>query len=330
MEKETSKNIRLGLLVTIGTVFLIIAMYLIGDKQNLFGSTSRITATFRNVNGLAIGNNVRFGGINVGTVESIEIANDTTISVVMLIQNEAMQHIKKNALASIGTDGLMGNKLININSAETSAEPIEDGDKIKSMKPIETDEMLRTLNRTNEDIAVIVKNLKLITSKVNSPNSLWSILMDTVIANNLKQAVVNVKLTSSRSAIVVGDLSSIVKDVKAGKGSVGALLTDTTFASDMKQTIVNIRIVSDSLAYLTGDFRKIADKINKGDGAIGTLLTDTTFVHNLNQSMINIKKGSKGFDESMEAAKRSILLRSYFKKKEKKEKESKKKKEETK
>ena len=160
MSSQSLRNTKLGLLVAIGTLFLIVAMYLIGDKQNLFGDTFKISADFNNVNGLTEGNNVRFGGINVGTIESVKITSDTTIRVVMLIEKESQDFIKKNSLASVGTDGLMGNKLININSVSFPSESVQEGDVIGTLRPIETDEMIRTLNRTNEDIAVIVHNLK--------------------------------------------------------------------------------------------------------------------------------------------------------------------------
>lgn len=314
MAKDDSKKTRVGLLVTIGTALLIITMYLIGDKQNIFGSTFNISANFHNVNGLMVGNNVRFNGINVGTIRHIEIINDSTIQVEMTIENKVREYIKKNTLASVGTDGLMGNKLINLNFSKAESEPIEDGDVLESLKPIETDEMLRTLNRTNEEIGVIVKNLRLITQKVNSPNTLWNLLMDTVVAENVKAAIVNFKITSGQSAVITGDLSSIVRDIKSGKGSVGALLTDTSFAHQLSQTIVNINLVSDSLAYITGDLKNITTKVKNGDGAIGTLLMDTTFVHNLNESLLNIKNGTKGFDDNMEALKHNFLLRKYYKK----------------
>lgn len=315
MAEDNGKNIRVGLFVSIGTILFIVAMYMIGAKQNLFGSTFRISANFHNVNGLSVGNNVRFGGINVGTIKSIEIINDSTIRVDMMIENDVKEFIKKNTLASVGTDGLMGNKLVNLNSVAGESETIEEDDVIQSLRPIETDEMIRTLNRTNEDVAVIVKNLRLITQKVNSPNTLWSILMDTVVAENVKNAIVNIKLTTNRTAIITGDLSNIVTDVKNGKGTVGALLTDTSFAKNLNQTIVKINKISDTIAYISGDFKNVSTKVRNGDGVIGTILMDTSFVHNLNQSMLNIRNGSQKLDENMEALKHTMFLRKYYKKK---------------
>ena len=67
-----------------------------------------------------IGNNVRFAGIDVGTVQRIEIISDTLVKVTMVLDNKVLKFIHKNAVASVGTDGLMGNKLININSQSIS------------------------------------------------------------------------------------------------------------------------------------------------------------------------------------------------------------------
>jgi phospholipid/cholesterol/gamma-HCH transport system substrate-binding protein len=317
MAKETSKNIRLGLFVVVGTAFLIFALYLIGVKQNLFGSTFRLRAQFHNVNGLMPGNNVRFTGIDVGTVEKVDIINDSTVNVTMVIEDKVQGFIKKNATAIVGTDGLMGNKLVNINPSNEESPSVEDGDLLKTRNPVGTDDMMRTLNVTNENVKDITNEMKQIVQKLNRPNTLWSILMDTVVAENVKQAIVNIKVTGERTAIITGDLSRIVKDVRSGKGTVGALLTDTAFSTQLHQSIVNIKLISDSLALVTGDLHYITSTVKSGKGTVGTLLMDTTFVSNLNKSMENIKSGTKGFDEDMEALKHNILLRNYFKKKEK-------------
>lgn len=257
MANETSKNIRVGLFVMIGTAFLIFALYLIGAKQNLFGSTFRLKAQFKNVNGLMAGNNVRFTGIDVGTVESVDILNDTTVNVTMVIEDKVQEFIKKNATAAVGTDGLMGNKLININAGDGMAPPVEDGDQLNATIAVSTDEMLKTLAITNENVKDITIDLKTIAARLNSPNSVWNILMDTVVAENVKEAIVNIKLTGARTALVAGDLSRIVSDIRAGKGSVGALITDPSYAQGLKQSIVNIQLLTDSLAIVSGDLHYI-------------------------------------------------------------------------
>ena len=123
MRNKKVDNAKVGLLVLLGLVFLVLTLYMIGKNRNLFGSTFTIKAVLNNVNGLVPGNNVRFKGIDVGTVKSITVANDTAIYVIMTIDKNMKPYIKKNAIASVGTDGLMGNKLININSDSAPSEP---------------------------------------------------------------------------------------------------------------------------------------------------------------------------------------------------------------
>jgi phospholipid/cholesterol/gamma-HCH transport system substrate-binding protein len=318
MANESARNIRLGIFVISGTTLLIAALYLIGNKQNLFGSTFSISAEFYNVNGLMKGNNVRFSGIDVGTVESVKIINDSSVRVVMVIEKNIQTYIKKNALASLGTDGLMGNKLVNINSVKQPAEYVEEGDVLKTLKPLEMDEMVRTLNVTNENIKVISSNLRNITDKINSKNSLWNLLMDTVVAENVKTAVVNLRLTSNNAVLITGNIKGLSENLKQGKGSIGALITDTTLAYRINQTVVKLERLSDTAAIISGDLSVLVKRLKMGKGSMGVLLNDTTLVHDLNKSIRSIDKGATSFDENMEALKYSWPFKKYFRKKGKK------------
>lgn len=314
MAQNASKNIRVGIFVLIGTGLLIFSLYLIGTKQNLFGSTFHLKAQFHHVNGLMPGNNVRFTGIDVGTVKSVEIINDTIVNVIMVIENKVKVFIKKNATATVGTDGLMGNKLININPSNQNSPSVDDGDVLRTKNPLGTDDMMRTLSITNENVKDITMNLKHIVQKLNSPNTLWNILMDTVVADNAKKAVFQIKLTGERTAEASGELKQIIKDVKQGKGSIGQLIKDTTMVKQLDKSMLNIKQISDSLTLVVGDIHYLSQKIINGKGAIGKILTDTAFANNMNQGMIHIKNGSKHLEENLMALKHSILFRKYFKK----------------
>ncbi len=318
MSKEIGRNVGLGIFVSVGTLFLMVILYMMGEKKDFFRSSFKISSEFHNVNGLIAGNNVRFGGINVGTVESVEINTDSTILVVMVIEDKDKKFLKKDAIASIGTDGLMGNKLININSSGIAGSAlIEENDKLAALRPIESDEMLRTLNTTNDNIKYISSDLRKMTQKINSRNTLWSLLTDTVVAENVKQAIVNIKLTGSRSAIITGDLRNIVQHIKEGKGFAGTLLTDTSMSGKLEQTMIKLDKVGDKMAVITGDLSNISKRINNGEGAIGMLVMDTTFVRDLKSALKNVNGGAEGFKDNMDALKHNIFLRKYFRKKEK-------------
>ena len=81
MKNSNTQNLRLGIFVILGIAIFVAAIYFIGNRQNLFGNNSVIISVFKDVSGLQRGNNVRFAGVNVGTVKDIEIINDTSIAV---------------------------------------------------------------------------------------------------------------------------------------------------------------------------------------------------------------------------------------------------------
>lgn len=311
---EISKNIKVGFFVLIGTGLLIIALYLIGTKQNLFGSTFELQAKFKNVNGLTPGNNVRFTGIDIGTVKRVEIINDSTVNVIMLIEDKVQVFIKKNAVASVGTDGLMGNKLINISSSDINAPVVEDGDNILTVNAIGTDQMMRTLDVSNQNIKDITEDIKIIASRLNKPNTLWTILGDTTVAQTLKQAITNINTTGEKASLIAGDLRGIMIDVKSGKGTVGKLLRDTSLSQRLNKTMVNIQAISDTFAIISSNLKSVSEKLKDGNGAVGTVFSDTAFKNNLNLSMLNIKYSATNFNENMEALRYSWPFKKYFKK----------------
>ena len=112
MEKTTSQKIRLGLFVILGLVIFILAVYYIGNKRQMFGKTEHLTAIFTNVSGLKLGNNVRYSGINVGTIDNITITSDTTVQVEFIVQKEVQKFVRKDSRAGIGSEGLMGDKVL--------------------------------------------------------------------------------------------------------------------------------------------------------------------------------------------------------------------------
>lgn len=316
MTQEVNRNLKLGAAVLAGTIAIIAALYYIGSQQQLFGSTIKIRASFNNVNGLRRGNSVRFTGIDIGTVESIEITTDTSVIVVMVIDSDMQRFIRKNAVAVIGTDGVMGNKLVNINPSPGKAPVIEDGDMLKTIKAVEMDATVRMLNNTSENINVISSDLREITQKLNSEQSLLNLMLDQTVADNVKTAIAHFKTTGEHTATLTGDLRELVKEVQAGKGAVGLMLTDTTFRSGFSHTLVNIHSLSDSLAVISGDFNELSEKLQNGEGFLGLLLTDTLTAQRLESILQNLENGSGNFNTNM------INLQKKWPFKEKKKKSS--------
>lgn len=304
----------------LGLILLVGALYLIGDKRNLFGETILLKAEFEEVNGLMKGNNVRYVGIDVGTVSDVRILNDSVVLVEMTIEAEATSFIRTNALASIGSDGLMGNKLVNIQAAPGKAPYIKEGDVIQAIAPLDTDEIMRTLSRTNDDMSTIAQNLKSITQKIEEENMIWNLLGDSAMAVSIKNTIRNVDYTSAELTQITKTFREISEDVKGGKGTVGKLLTDTSFMVKLDNTLLGIQNVTDSLSMLSGSISQITSDINEGKGAAGKVLKDEQFDKDLTETLENMKRASKALEEDLEALKHNIFFRGYFKKKAKEEK----------
>lgn len=196
--KTKGNNIKLGALVVFTAAALMIGLYLIGDKKNLFGDTFLVTARFNDVGGLVEGNNVRFGGIDVGTVEQVEIISDTSVLVMMRIDEKYHNYIHPNSLAMLSTEGMMGNRIVSISSDGLGGSPIAEGHMIKSVNSVSMDETTRTLSITNNNLKEITDNVKSMTEKLDS-SALWMVVSDTAIAQNIRNASYN--LSESMEAI---------------------------------------------------------------------------------------------------------------------------------
>lgn len=321
MNKELIKNIRLGFFVITGTALLIIALYFIGNNSNLFSKTFKLYARFNTVNGLKKGNNVRYAGIDVGTIKNIEIINDTTIRVEMSVEADLKKVIRKNSRANIGTDGLMGNKLINISPGTPDTDLIKDGEEIESLASLNTDEMLRTLDKTNKNILVISANLREISQNLtDSRGTLYTVLMDTTIARGLKHTLGNIDVVSNNILKISDDLNDVVSEAKNGKGLIGTLVKDTVMAGDLSKAIKEVRSAGEQINTSAGELKLILNKVNTGDGTISTLINDTASANNLKRSLVNIDVSAKKLPALLEALKHNFLFKAYFKKQEKEKK----------
>ena len=310
MEKSTSQKINLGIFVILGSLLFIITIYFIGNKKDMFNKTIQISAVFNNINGLQTGNNVRFSGINVGTVKQIVIQNDSVIRVDMAIEKEVISHIKKDAIASIGSDGLVGNMIINIIPGKKSNEAVSFGDTILSENKTTTDEILKTINSTSANAKVITDNLVRITNQISSKEGTIGMLInDTVMSQDLKRTVYNLKVTTKITSESMATLNNIIVGLN-NKDNVIGTLKDTLVGRKIKVIIANLEKSSQQI-------NQTISNIKDGKGALNYLSNDPKLVKQIDSTMININQASSRLNENLEALKHNFLFRGYFKKLEK-------------
>ncbi len=295
-------------------------VYLIGNNQSFFTKTFEISSVFKNVKGLRVGNNVRYLGIDAGNVEAIDIINDTTIRITMKIDIRTKSFIKKNAVAKISSDGLVGDMIVNIEPGSGDSKTIENNDEIKAFDPIATDEMLSTLSETNENAALLTAGILQITRSINEGKGTFGMLInDKNLAKDIRIIIKNLKETTSKTTTLMKNLEDISQLMDNDKNLLGMLLNDTVTASKIRTLIYDLNTSGTEFKSMSETLNDLVEELAKGDASlINTIANDSLLKQDLKETLENINSGSQKFDENMEALRHHPLFKGYFKEKKKK------------
>lgn len=322
MGKSTSKKINVGIFVVVGTVLLIGALYFIGSRQQLFSKNIELYAVFENVNGLQLGNNVRYSGINVGTVTSIDMQEVGKITIEMKVEEKSAYFIKKDAIASISSDGLVGSMVVNIEPGNEQQEAnVVSGDIIQSYNGVGTADMMKTLNKTNENAALLTADLLKITNLiVAGKGTLGALVSDTLMAKDIKKSAEELKNMTSGANQAIGRINTIISKINYDESTAALLLSDTVSKNQIQKVFGNLEKSSDNITEVTKNLDEYINEIKSGKGTLNHITQDEVLVKNIDSTMINIKEATEKLNENMEALKHNFLFRGYFRKLEKQEK----------
>lgn len=324
MNKNLNRNLNLGMLVFAGLILFILGVYFIGDKQNMFGNTTKIYGLFRNVNGLKLGNNVRYAGLNVGTVKKIELKNDSLVFVQMVISDEATPFIKKDAVVSIGSDGLVGNTIIDIFQGQPQSAPIGNGDTLRAKKMVGTDDLLSSLNVTTRNVELMSQEMVKVIQSINNGNGVINTLLNgDKLSNNLKSSIAQLSMAASRTAQMIDHVNAVIDDIDRPHTIIG-LAQDTSIAYKVHGIITNFEQTSKDIDKAVNNLNETITQIKSGKGAINYLSNDPQLVTKIDASMQmvdstlhHLNDASIKLNENLEALKSNFLFRGYFKNKEK-------------
>lgn len=318
MKKNKNKNLLLGIFVVTGVILFILGVYFIGNEENIFGNNRKLKAIFAQVSGLQTGNNVRFAGVTVGTVSGIEILSDTAILVHMSIDGETFRLIKKNSVAAVNSDGLVGSMIVDILPGEEGpAVPVVPGDTIRSLESTSTAEMLSTLSVTNQNAAQLSENLLEITREImEGEGILGELIKDQEMARDLKQSIANLENSSRAAYSSINRFNELLSEVNMDESVLGVLLKDTISAQKITGIINSLEESSQELSSITSNLDEFSQNLNEGEGALNYLTQDTTLVNDINSTIETMETASENFNEIMEAIKHSFLFRGYFRKQE--------------
>ncbi len=213
MKTTSGQKIKIGLFTLIGLLLLVSAIFFIGNRKNLFSSTFTVYGIFKNVNGLQVGNNVRLAGINIGVVQSINIITDSSARVDLTLNTNVKKFIEKDAKLSIGSDGLIGDKLIIIApGGVSSAKQVQNGDRLITVNPVDIDKIIAKMTKVIDNAESLTGGLSEIVAKVNSgQGSIGMLLNNDKLAKNLEGTVNQARKTIKNVHTTTTTLNTTLK-----------------------------------------------------------------------------------------------------------------------
>ncbi len=297
MEPSKNKKLAVGLFIGSGLILFIVAVFVIGNKENLFTPTFKLQAAFEKVNGLKEGASVRFNGINVGTVNDIKIFNGKSVVVTMTIEKNVQNFIKKDSKATVSSEGLVGNKIIEISPGSNDVASVQGNEVLETIPEVETEDIMRNLKQTTENASDMTKDLAVIVQKVNNgEGTIGQLVNNRDLYNNVDSTMRGFAGYSGQIKIVFQKITGTIDNVSG-----------------------DISELSKQVKSVTSDIAEITRKMNSGESVAGTILSDTVFANNLkevmrnaNNTTKNLEDGSFSFTQNMEALKHNFLFKGYF------------------
>lgn len=325
---KATKNTRpviVGLFIIIGIAILVLAVFTLGGQKKTFVKGFTVNTVFDDVNGLVAGDNVWLSGVKIGTVKKITFLPNSKVLVSMTLQQSLEKNIHKDALAKIGSDGLIGNKIVVITGGTGAAPIVKDGDYLTMQKVISTDEMLNTLQANNKNLLAITGSFARISHNIDSgKGTLASLINDESTSRkinaslgSLQSAMSNLQSATQRSKAVIDNLNEFTAKLNTKGSLADQLTTDTTMYPMLKGTITQLRDIAMTAGQATDNLKHATDNLNDTSSVPGVILKDKQTAASLKQTILNLETSSYNLNEDLRAAQHNFLLRGYFKKKNK-------------
>lgn len=320
MRGENKRSVIVGIFVFLGIGILVAGVLTLGGQQKKFVSAIHLKAVFDDIGGLQTGNNIWFSGVKIGTVRKINFYGDSQVEIEMNVEESVGKYIRKDSKATISSDGLIGNKIIVIYGGSTEAPPVEDGDRLEAIMPLDTDNMMETLQANNENLVEITNDLKVLTGKLAAGEGIvGAVMTDSLLAQNFRTILSNLERASVSSNKMIADLNSFTGKLNQKGNMLNDLVTDTTMVTDLKATMENLRVTSANTETLTREFKAITDKLNSSDNSLGMLLNDAEFAKTLKSTLENTDSATFNLNRGMEALEYTWPFNKGFKRKAKAE-----------
>ncbi|GAA0878765.1 MlaD family protein [Algoriphagus jejuensis] len=320
MRGENKRSVIVGIFVFIGIAILVAGILTLGGQQKKFVKAIQLKTVFDDIGGLQTGNNIWFSGVKIGTVKKINFYGDAQVEVEMNVEEEVVEFIRKDSKATISSDGLIGNKIIVIYGGSTEVPQVEDGDRLEAVMPLDTDQMMETLQVNNENLVEITANLKVLTGKIAEGKGIvGAVMTDSLLAQNFKSILVNLDRASVNSNRMINDLNTFTAKLNQKGYLFNDLVTDTTVMKELKASMESLNATAANAEQLTTQLKGVADKLESPDNSMGMLLNDPAFAESLKSTIENTDSATYNLNKGMEALEYTWPFNKGFKRKAKAE-----------
>ena len=315
---ENKRSIIVGLFVLIGLIILVAGILVMGTQQNKFSENLKVTTYFHDVKGLKVGNNVWFSGVKVGIVKEVSFESVENVKVVMNIDAANSQFIRKDVLATLGSDGLIGNSIISLVGGSANSPQIQDGDVIKAGPSGGMEQMIGLLQDNGANLTVITENFaKLSQQLVDGKGTVGALMTDENIANDLRTAVASMSKVMNDANVAVGNLNALSKKLNSDQGLIHDLTTDKEVFASLRESAAQLQGVTQTASALMENLNTTSARLNDPNNAVGVLTNDPKAGEEIRQILKNLNTSTEKLDQNMEALQSNFLLRGFFRKKQK-------------
>jgi phospholipid/cholesterol/gamma-HCH transport system substrate-binding protein len=319
-DSPNKRAVIVGMFVLVGILILLAGILTVGNLHTTFTKKMKITAVFDDVNGLLPGSNIWYSGVKIGTVKKLDFYGKSQVEVEMNIDQASQKYIRKDSKVKLGSDGLIGNKILIIYGGTEAAGEIMENDALTVGTIISTDEVMNTLQQNNKNILAITNDFKVISKRfVDGQGTLGKLMTDESVFNNINATTKSLQQASVKAQELMASLSNYTAKLDDEGTLMNDLVTDTVMFKSMTASILKLQQMADSASVMINNLKAASKDPNS---TLGVLLHDDESGKNLKATIKNLEKSSENLNEDLELLKGSFLLRGAVKRKEKEEKKA--------
>jgi len=308
MKPAPALQIKVGLLIVATLIIFGVTIFLMGKERRFFENKVPFEIHFSRTIGLREGAQISLTGVRVGSVESLTFppnVEENYIVVRVNIVGDVAQRIRKDTIARIRTQGVLGDKFIELSGGSPQSKPLPPGSLISSVDPLDYEALLGESGDIVQSFASVASSLKTILKSAEEGKS----LLGQVVAPEHEKKWID---TANNLRSVSTSLKNILSSVEKGEGVLGQLVQNKeagqAMVEDLKVGLHQLRMATESL-------QKTAQKIEHGEGTLGTLIQDPQagkeILANLRRSAANLETVTRQLREGGGILQRLIMDKPY-------------------